>query len=84
MKTLILIFIFATGMMVMPLSISASCSSQHSCNGCNINFVQADGGWAYSLSCNGEDPTIYSGPGDYQGTVCGGEEPCNVPQTYPE
>lgn len=80
MKTLSFSTFFVLVLMFIPLDISASCSSQHSCNGCDINFTQTSTSFYYIMDCEGWETIEYSGEGDYQGTFCNGEEPCNVPQ----
>jgi len=75
--------IFTTMLFSISLSnaqpIGTACNSQHSCGGCTIHFTQTSFEWYYMLDCGGEQYPS-SGSGDYEGTFCGGQEPCSVPQ----
>lgn len=61
-------------------SISASPTCETSCDSgnCSTNHTQTSTGWSMTVTC-GTTEYPYSGTGDYEGTICGGVEPCNVP-----
>ncbi len=82
MKTILLTILFTFGMVFIYSNVGASstsCTSQHHCNGCTFNFTQTSEEWHYTLDCGGEIYS-YDGDGNYEGTFCGGEEPCSLPE----
>jgi len=55
----------------------------HYCNGCQIIFSQYEHSWVYQIcgdwctKATGGCSPVYSGSGQYQGTFCGGSDPCH-------
>lgn len=69
--------------MIMAGSSDTCFGVEHYCGGCQIIFSQYENHWGYQIcgdDCTGSPSgcsPIYSGQGQYEGTFCGGAEPCS-------
>jgi len=60
------------------LANSTSCTTSCSTSECTVELIQNPSDWIMTVEC-GEETMDYTGTGDFQGTICNGVEPCNVP-----
>lgn len=57
-----------------------SCTTTCSYNGCSVNFTQTTTNYTITTTCDDGYNHTDTYPGDHTGTICGGVEPCSLPQ----
>lgn len=84
-STTVLFFtVLLTLLFIVPIARSAAKSCTTTCvsdEGCFVIFTQYSSEWDLHMECDGTFYDLGNGSGDYQGTICNGVEPCNVPMS---